>query len=347
MGNCGDNCNCSCGENPQDSGYTGSNAENPNNTEATDQTKTGGRFDYTVNVRYGKMAVQESFLTNISDLRVGQMVVMKSERGIDFGDVTAKPEKINEKTKTAGSIMRAGTCSDKNILSHIRTHKEPEELEFCKSKIKERKLPMKLAGIEHLFGGDKVIFYFLADGRVDFRELVKDLARRYRTRIEMRQIGVRDEARMLSDYEHCGRELCCRTFIHDLEPVTMRMAKMQKSTLDPNKISGHCGRLMCCLRFEDEVYKEHKKNLPYKGDNVKSCDHCGRVVNSDVLSQKVTIVTDNGGYETILASDITSREPSNKPSGNKNKKNNRDNKNKNDDRPMNDDKKDNKTPENK
>jgi len=118
---------------------------------------------------------------------------------------------------------------------------QPKEFDFCKKKIVERKLPMKLASVEHLLGGSKVIFYFLAEGRVDFRELVKDLAQEYHTRIEMRQIGVRDEARLLADYEHCGRELCCKTFIKNLEPVTMKMAKNQKATLDPRRSPAAAG----------------------------------------------------------------------------------------------------------
>lgn len=260
-----------------------------------------------VTVRYGMMAVQGDFLTDVPDLRTGDMVIMKTDRGIDHGIVAKKPLPVPPGCRGFERIIRRATESDHNILNHIKASKEPEELKHCHERIAERGLPMKLAGIEHLFGGDKVIFYFLADGRVDFRELVKDLARRYRTRIEMRQIGVRDEAKMLSDYEHCGRELCCRTFMRELEPVTMRMAKIQKSTLDPSKISGHCGRLMCCLRFEDDVYKEHKKTLPHRNDTVRTANLSGRVVNAEILSQLVEIEQYDGTRLKIHVDEIVER----------------------------------------
>ena len=271
-------------------------------------------YKYIVGVRYTKAAIQQLFYSNIDSIRQCNKVILKTISGLEFGTVCSRPELIAEadfkESDVVGMIEREATSSDKNILNHIRTMKEPEEMEYCKQRIKFREMKMKLVSIEHLFSGEKVIFYFIADGRVDFRELVKDLARRYRTRIEMRQIGVRDEARMLSDYEHCGRELCCRTFMHELEPVTMRMAKMQKTTLDPSKISGHCGRLMCCLRFEDEVYKEHKSILPRKGDRVETEEHRGYVLNSQLLSKDIQISCDDGSYEVINFDDIIKHEPS-------------------------------------
>ncbi len=262
---------------------------------------------FVVSVHYSKMGITENFVADFPGIRLNDMVIVKSSRGEDFGIVVHKPMPSANSPRGLGEVIRIATESDKNLLEHIEKSKESEELAYCKSKVAERDMPMKMAGIEHLFGGDKIIFYFLADGRVDFRELVKDLARRYRTRIEMRQIGVRDEARMLSDYEHCGRELCCRSFIRELEPVTMRMAKIQKSTLDPTKISGHCGRLMCCLRFEDEVYKENKKSLPYKNDLVETGEVSGRVLSTETLSQNVTIELRDGSREVINANDIISR----------------------------------------
>ena len=173
------------------------------------------------------------------------------------------------------------SADDAKKLQSLQSVDQPKEFEFCKKKIQERNLPMKLASVEHLLGGSKIIFYFLAEGRVDFRELVKDLAQEYHTRIEMRQIGVRDEARLLADYEHCGRELCCKTFIKNLEPVTMKMAKNQKATLDPTKISGRCGRLMCCLRFEDSVYEDLRSGLPGMGVRVATAEGEGEVVAQD------------------------------------------------------------------
>lgn len=257
---------------------------------------------YQVGVHYGYLGITEHFATGIADLRPGDMVVMKSARGIDHGAVTTRPVEIVKKEGIAGAVIRRLTDADRNILEHVNQRRIPEEKEFCIAKAKERKMTMKIVATEHLLGGDKIIFYFIADGRVDFRELVKDLARRYRTRIEMRQIGVRDEARMLSDYEHCGRELCCRTFLRDLEPVTMRMAKMQKSTLDPSKISGHCGRLMCCLRYEDSVYQESQNNAPRNGQFVTAGEYTGRVVGHD-LSRQVEIELADGSRVKVPAAE--------------------------------------------
>jgi cell fate regulator YaaT (PSP1 superfamily) len=155
-----------------------------------------------------------------------------------------------------------------------------------------------------LLGGSKIIFYFLAEGRVDFRELVKDLAQEYHTRIEMRQIGVRDEARLLADYEHCGRELCCKTFIKNLEPVTMKMAKNQKATLDPTKISGRCGRLMCCLRFEDSVYEDMKSGLPGLGVLVATPEGEGEVVAQDAEKKVVTVALADKRQVTVPVAQI-------------------------------------------
>ena len=163
---------------------------------------------------------------------------------------------------------------------------------------------MKLVHVEHLLGGEKMVFYFMAEGRVDFRELVKRLAKEYQTRIELRQIGARDEARLVSDYESCGQECCCRRFLKILEPINMRMAKMQKATLDPSKISGHCGRLKCCLRYEDETYKELKKNLPRKNAMVETEKGRGVVVDTQILTQLVVVQFDRGEREAYPVDEI-------------------------------------------
>jgi cell fate regulator YaaT (PSP1 superfamily) len=200
------------------------------------------------------------------------------------------------------------TQADFERLRETEEQIEPKERRFCEQRIRERGIPMSLARVEHLLGGDKIVFYFLADGRVDFRQLVKDLAAEYRTRIEMRQIGVRDEARLLAEFEHCGRELCCRTFMKDLEPVTMRMAKAQKTTLDPAKISGRCGRLMCCLRFEDETYSYLKRRLPRKGTRVSIAAGTGEVTGYDILRQTVTVELPDGTDKTVPVDEILNRE---------------------------------------
>lgn len=245
---------------------------------------------YTVLTRYGAMRSIGAFATDIKNLRLGDRCVVRSERGTEWGEIIGDPLRVEGRPgKIGGTILRRATPKDYERRQQLEDVEQPKESTFCAERIKERELPMRLVSAEHIMGGEKIIFYFLAEGRVDFRELVKDLATEYKTRIELRQIGVRDEARLLAEYEHCGRELCCRTFMKDLEPVTMRMAKLQKTTLDPAKISGRCGRLMCCLRFEDETYACLKKNLPKKGTRVRIQEGAGEVVSSEILAQRVTI----------------------------------------------------------
>jgi cell fate regulator YaaT (PSP1 superfamily) len=229
-------------------------------------------------------------------LRKSDKVVIRSSRGVEAGEVVTKPLAVEEgRTKDSdGEILRKFTDADEESLEKIEEVSIPNAFKLCQKKIKEHGLQMKLASVEHLFGSKKMIFCFLAEGRVDFRELVKDLAKEYQTRIEMKQIGVRDEARLLADYEHCGRELCCRTFLKNLEPVTMKMAKNQKTTLDPSKVSGRCGRLMCCLRYEDKTYDELRRNLPKKGTVVNTANGSGEVIDYDVLCQLVTVETEKG-----------------------------------------------------
>jgi len=264
-------------------------------------------------IRYGVLKNTADFFATFNSLKKGDQVIIRSNRGIEFGEVVTQVKEIDDNTpiENLGEILRKATPDDKEKLGKIDNEMVPVEFKFCQKKIKEHKLLMKLASVEHLYGTKKIIFYYLANGRIDFRELVKDLAKEYQARIEMKQIGVRDEARLLSDYEHCGRELCCRSYLKNLEPVTMKMAKNQKATLDPSKISGRCGRLMCCLRYEDKVYDELKNSLPKKGSIVKTTKGTGEVVNYDVLQQQVVIETENRSRQTIAVSDIIDkvREP--------------------------------------
>ena len=252
---------------------------------------------YRAIVRYGSMGHVGNFRAEFSGLRMGDKCVIRTDRGVEVGAILSPVEPYEGEDRESGilgDILRRSSAEDTRKVETAHQEEEPKEFEFCKKKIQERELPMRLVSVEHLFGGTKVIFYFLADGRVDFRDLVKDLAQEYHTRIEMRQIGVRDEARLLADFEHCGQELCCKTFIKNLEPVTMKMAKNQKATLDPSKISGRCGRLMCCLRFEDATYDELKRKLPSKGARVGTADGEGEVVGSDILRQLVTVEFPDG-----------------------------------------------------
>lgn len=266
-------------------------------------------------VRYGAMHRVGPFTHDIPDLRCGQQVVVRSERGLEIGEVLcvrARPHQVSD--QKPGQILRKATPEDLSENDHI-VRNNPAKFKFCAEEIKRLNLPMKLVDLEHLFGGDKIIFYFVADGRVDFRQLVKDLATEYQTRIELRQIGVRDEARLLGDYERCGRTICCRTFIKDLEPVSMRMAKNQKATLDPAKISGRCGRLMCCLRFEDQTYEDLKHNLPPKGARVQTPRGSGQVVDGDILTQLVAVENPQGRRFVVPVEEITWREGRGEPAG--------------------------------
>lgn len=262
---------------------------------------------YRVTVRFGALRNVSTFKTTLTHLRNSDKVVIRSMRGVEAGEVVSKPVAVEEECieESNGEILRKLTDEDKEELRKIEEESIPKAFKFCQKKIKEHGLQMKLASVEHLFGSKKMIFYFLAEGRVDFRELVKDLAKEYQTRIEMKQIGVRDEARLLADYEHCGRELCCKTFLKNLEPVTMKMAKNQKPTLDPSKISGRCGRLMCCLRYEDKTYDELRCHLPKKGSIVHTAKGSGEVIDYDVLCQLVTIDTEVGKPLVVSVEEIS------------------------------------------
>ncbi len=278
--------------------------------------------------RYSEMNYRGYFkISEESDLAKGRHCLVRSPRGIELGKILCNPVEYDgeiiwlknhrtggQDTKPgggvvlmlSGEVVRPASPEDMEKISKQHSRGTAEEIEFCNSQIKARSLKMKLAGVEYLFNGEKIIFYFLADGRVDFRALVRDLAKKYRTRIEMKQIGVRDEARLLAEYEHCGRRLCCKGFLNTLEPVTMKMAKVQKTTLDPSKISGRCGRLMCCLRYEDNVYQELKTKLPRKGSFVTVNSERGKVLSQDILLQKVVVQLESGEFQLIHINDIES-----------------------------------------
>lgn len=265
---------------------------------------------YKVTVRYGAMRLVGEFSTQLDSLKRGDSVAVKTTRGTEAGTTIDGPHQVAESDHApGGEVLRPLTDEDDKELERLEKEAIPAEMAFCRERIKALELGMKLVTAEHLLGGEKIIFYFLADGRVDFRQLVKDIARQYRTRIELRQIGVRDEARLMSEYGHCGQKMCCRTFMKTLEPVTMRMAKSQKATLDPSKISGVCGRLMCCLRYEDPLYRELKGKLPKRGAWVESPRAEGKVVDVDVLSQTITVLTPSSNFIRVKADEITAVRP--------------------------------------
>jgi len=236
-------------------------------------------------------------------------VVVRTERGMELGQVLCQASERAVKLiaePANGRIVRRLTDQDQADRQRLQEAEE-HELETCARFVEQRHLQMELVDVEHLFGGERLIFYFLAEKRVDFRELVKDLAREYQTRIEMRQIGVRDEAKLLADYGDCGKPVCCNTHMTVMPPVSMKMAKLQKSTLDPSKISGRCGRLKCCLRFEQDVYEEFQQELPAVGTRILTAKGQGRVLAQEVLARKLLIEFEDGRRLPVAASEVLTR----------------------------------------
>lgn len=247
-------------------------------------------------VRFGAMRLLGAF--SAADDRPyarGVRVIIKTERGLEVGEVLceATPRALAALTNPPkGQILRAMTAEDANELKRIQAHQR-KEFGVCQACIAKLGLEMELVDVEHLFGGERVIVYYLADGRVDFRELVRMLAGEFQTRIEMRQIGVRDEAKLLADYGDCGKPVCCNTHLIEMPPVSMKMAKLQKATLDPTKISGRCGRLKCCLRYEYEAYESMHKELPPIGSQITIAEGPARVVGHEILAGAVVVETED------------------------------------------------------
>ncbi len=226
------------------------------------------------------------------DIRVcqGDSVIVETARGLEFGKVTQEETEVrdSEIVSPLKSIIRLAT--EKDVKRHEENlAKKEQALKLCQEKIDAHKLEMKLIDVEYTFDNSKVVFYFTADGRVDFRELVKDLASVFRMRIELRQIGVRDEAKMIGGVGNCGRGLCCNTWLSDFEPVSIKMAKMQNLSLNPAKISGICGRLMCCLKYENDIYAELKKGMPNIGERIKTPDGIAVVTDVNILETIVKV----------------------------------------------------------
>ena len=225
-------------------------------------------------------------------------VIVETSQGEEMGEVAICNRKLPDEKLVAPlkPIIRIATEEDKKHNEENKK-KEKEAFEICQQKIKKHKLDMNLLDVEYKFDDSKILFYFTADGRIDFRELVKDLAAIYKTRIELRQIGVRDEVKRIGGNGVCGRELCCCSFLSDFEAVSIKMAKEQNISLNPSKISGNCGRLMCCLKYESDVYEEKLKRLPNVGAIVKTEDGEGEVDNIETLKEVVRVkIKDGDGY---------------------------------------------------
>ena len=228
-------------------------------------------------------------------LEQGMEVIVDTSMGDELGEVVIAEKMVEDDrvTEPLKKVVRIATEKDKKSKKEYKA-KEPEALKICEEKINKHGLPMKLVDVEYKFDGSKLIFYFTADGRIDFRELVKDLAAVFRTRIELRQIGVRDEVKRTGGNGICGRELCCCTFLGNFETVSIKMAKEQNISLNPSKISGNYGRLMCCLKYEQDVYSEKLSRLPKVGAIVKTVDGEGEVVSIETLKESVRVKFQDG-----------------------------------------------------
>ncbi len=258
-----------------------------------------------VGVELEKNGQVHKFQAGDLKLEKGDLVVVGAEQGISLGTVVTPPqeEKVGLFKRSVPEVIRKATAKDIKEREKWRK-KENEAFKLCLRLIGEMKLPMKLVEVEYLLDGSKAIFYFTAEHRVDFRQLVRRLAAQLKMRIEMRQIGVRDEAKMIGGIGFCGRELCCTTFLQDFELVSIKMAKEQHLPLNPAKISGLCGRLMCCLAFEVDAYQELKKNLPKVGKRITTKHGEGKVIRQNLLLQTITLELASGGVLTIKTDEL-------------------------------------------
>lgn len=234
--------------------------------------------------------------TNKIQAKEGDFVIIEHDRGLDYGQIVCGREKTIPEEKSKEPLKKILRLASENDLKQIKENrvKAKDAFNECAKKIGEHKLDMKLVQAEYSFDRSKIIFYFTANGRIDFRNLVKDLAKIFKARIELRQIGVRDEARLFGGIGPCGRELCCAKFLKDFEPVTIKMAKEEGLPLNPPKISGLCGRLMCCLYFEYETYKILSKGLPREGEHVHVQQGKGKVVSVNVFKRTATVELEDG-----------------------------------------------------
>ncbi len=235
-------------------------------------------------------------------------VIARTGRGLEVGEVLCEADDRSVAQLVeppGGSIQREMTPDDERELAHISARLD-EESDKCLEIVRELGLEMDLVEIERIFGGERMVVYYLAEGRIDFRELVKRLAHEFQTRIEMKQIGVRDEAKLLADYGDCGKPVCCNTHLVQMPPVSMKMAKLQKATLDPNKISGRCGRLKCCLRYEYDVYEENRKSLPPINAEIVTSEGRGRVLSQDLLTRQLAVSMEDNRRIIIAADQVLS-----------------------------------------
>ena len=258
-----------------------------------------------IGVRFKRLGKIYFFDPKWLDVKKGEYVVVETAQGEEIAEV-AVPNRMIEEEKVVAPLKKVLRLASPRDLKHAEEckQKEKEAFQLCNKKIKEHKLEMTLTDVEYKFDNSKILFYFTADGRIDFRDLVKDLASIYKTRIELRQIGVRDEVKRIGGNGVCGRELCCCSFLSDFETVSIKMAKEQNMSLNPSKISGNCGRLMCCLKYEQEVYEEKLERLPNVGAIVKTPDGKGEVDGIETLKEIVKVKIKDGEIFKIKKYDI-------------------------------------------
>jgi cell fate regulator YaaT (PSP1 superfamily) len=240
--------------------------------------------------------------TEVSDdILLGDHVVIELDKGPCLGIVMTEPQE----TQKEGFKKVTRKATEEEVAQYFSLKEnEKHALDFCRQKIKEMNLPMKLLFAEYLFGGAKLLYYFISESRVDFRELVKELAKEFKIRIELRQVGVRDEAKIIGGLGNCGNICCCKKFLNNFSIVSIKMVKEQSLALNPAKISGICGRLMCCLSYEYDMYVEYKKGFPKLGKRIKTPQGEGKVVKHNTLTSSITVELDDGKEITILAKDL-------------------------------------------
>ena len=258
-----------------------------------------------IGVRFRRLGKIYFFNPQYLIVKKGEYVIVETADGEEIAEVMIPNRKISDE-KIVAPLKKVIRIANHKDMKHFEEckKKEKEAFEFCNQKIKEHKLKMNLTDVECKFDNTKLLFFFTADGRIDFRDLVKDLANNYKTRIELRQIGVRDEIKRIGGNGICGRELCCCSFLSNFETVSIKMAKEQNLSLNPTKISGNCGRLMCCLKYEDEVYAEKAKKLPHVGAIVRTDEGTGVVENVETLAERVKVKIRNGDAYTYKKYDI-------------------------------------------
>jgi cell fate regulator YaaT (PSP1 superfamily) len=258
-------------------------------------------------VRHGVTRMLGVFSTNRGETyNRSARVIARTKRGLEAGEVLCEATEhavANLKDPASGQIQRAMTHQDELELRKMHEQEE-QEYKTVVHQIEKLGLDMKMVDLEHVFGGERVVVYYLSENRVDFRELVRILASEFQTRIEMKQIGVRDEAKLLADFGDCGKEVCCNTHLSEMPPVSMKMAKIQRATLDPTKISGRCGRLKCCLRYEYDTYNDLQKDLPPIGADVVTTTGRARVLGHEILAGQVLIQTEDSRRILVDASEV-------------------------------------------